>query len=159
MLTKAVENSSSHVPGGDPRATCPILPASQGARGDQAIPTQGGSFGRTCGVPQRLNAPTARAGPNEALDAAPIPQLQSAQILHPPRNPLAPRSQHWMIRRSLHRPSALASTAVRPLPPQGQQDANEEIFTGWTLLWSTPPFPSAPACLMPSAVRRVLSEM
>ena len=34
-----------------------------------------------------------KSGPQHALDAAPIPQLQSAQILHLPRNPLAPRSQ------------------------------------------------------------------
>ena len=84
--------------GGDPHATCPILPASQGAHSNQATPTQGGSFRCTCGVPPRLNTPTARVGTNGALDADPIPQLQSAQILHLPRNPLAPRSQPQMIR-------------------------------------------------------------
>ena len=44
-----------HLPvfqGGDPHATCPILLAGQGACGDQAVPTQGGSFGHTCRVPQ-----------------------------------------------------------------------------------------------------------
>ena len=50
------------------------------------------------------------------------------------------------------RPAALASMAICPLLPQDQQDANEEIFMGRTLVWSTPLFPSAPACLMPSAV-------
>ena len=62
-----------------------------------------------------------------------------------------------MIRQSLHRPAALTSTAIHPLPPQGQQDANEEIFVGWTLVWSTPLFPSAPACWTPSEVRQVPS--
>ena len=95
--------------------------------------------------------------PNEALDAAPMPQLQSAQILHPPRNPLAPWSQPQTIRRSLHRSTALTSTAIHPLLPQGQPDANEKIFAGRTLAQSTLLFPSAPACLMPSAVRRVPS--
>ena len=70
--------------------------------------------------PPRLNAPAARAGPNEAQDAAPTPQLQSAQILHPPRNPPASRSQPWMTSQSLQRPAALASTAICLLPPQGQ---------------------------------------
>ena len=37
-------NSPPHIPGGDPHATSPILPASQGACGDQAVPTQGSSF-------------------------------------------------------------------------------------------------------------------
>ena len=35
-----------------------------------------------------------------------------------------------MIRQNLYRPADLASMAVRPLPPQGQQDAKEEIFEG-----------------------------
>ena len=70
--------------------------------------------------PPRLNAPAARVGPNEAPVAAPIPQLQSSQIPRPPRNPLAPRSQPQMIRQSLHRPTALASVATLPLPPQAQ---------------------------------------
>ena len=38
--------------GGDPHATGTILPASQEACSDQAVPTQGGSFGCTCKVPQ-----------------------------------------------------------------------------------------------------------
>ena len=138
--------------GGDPRVPCPILLASQGASCNQAIPAQGGSFGHTGGVPPRLNSPTARVDPSEALDTAPIPQLRSAQILHLPRNPLAPRSQPRTIRQSLHRPAALTSTAIHPLPPQGQQDTNEEIFAGRTLVQSTPLFPSAPACLTPSVV-------
>ena len=53
--------------------------------------------------PPRLNAPAARAGLNEARDAAPTPQLQSAQTLHPPRNP---RSQPRMTRQSLPKPTA-----------------------------------------------------
>ena len=60
-----------------------------------------------------------------------------------------------MIRRSLHSPAALASAGICPLPPQGQQGASEGIFMGRTLVWSTPLFSSAPACLMPSTVRRV----
>ena len=102
--------------------------------------------------PPRLNAPAARAGPNEAPDAAPTPQLQSAQILHLPRNPPVPRSQPWMIKQSLQRPAALTSVAIHPLLPQGQPDVNEKIFTWRTLAQSTPPFPSAPVCLIASAV-------
>ena len=107
----------------------------------------------------RLNAPAARAGPSEAWDAVPTPQLQSAQTLHPPRNPPAPRSQPQMTRQSLPRPTALASVAIRLLSPQGQPDANEEIFTWRTLVQLTPPFPSALACLTDSAVQRVPSVM
>ena len=44
-----------------------------------------------------------------------------------------------------------------PLLPQGQPDANEKIFTQRTLAQLTPPFPSAPACLMPSAAQWVPS--
>ena len=40
------------VQGGDPHATGPILPASQGACSDQAVPTQGSSSEHTCRVPQ-----------------------------------------------------------------------------------------------------------
>ena len=49
-------------------------------------------------------------------------------------------------------PAALASVAVHPLPPQGQQEANEGILVGWTPVWLTSLFPSAPACQTPSAV-------
>ena len=51
-MTEAVEDLSSHVPGGDPHATCPILPSSQAAGGDQAIPAQGSSFRHTCRAPK-----------------------------------------------------------------------------------------------------------
>ena len=64
-----------------------------------------------------------------------------------------------MIRQSLHRPAALASVAIHPLPSQGQQGTNEEIFMGRTLVQSTPLFLLAPACLMPSAVRWVPTVM
>ena len=107
--------------------------------------------------PPKLNAQAARVGPNEALDPTPIPPLQSAQILHLPRNPLAPRSQPRRIRQSVHRPTAPRSTAVHPLLPQGQQDTNKKIFAGRILVRLTLLFPSAPACLMPSAVRWVPS--
>ena len=109
--------------------------------------------------PPRLNTPAARAGPNEAPDAAPTPQLQSTQILHLPRNPPTLRSQPRMIRQSLQRPTPLASMAICPLLPQSQLDANKKIFTRRTLARLTPPFPSAPACLMASAVRWVPSVM
>ena len=102
--------------------------------------------------PPRLNAPAARAGPHGALDAAPIPRLQSTPIPRLPRNPLVPRNQPWMTRRSFHRPTALASVAICPLLLQGQQDANKGIFTGWISVWLTSLFPLAPARRTPSAV-------
>ena len=46
-----------------------------------------------------------------------------------------------------------------PSLPPGQLDANEEIFEWRTLAWSTPPFLSAPACLMASTVQGVPSAM
>ena len=46
----------------------------------------------------KVKCSSSKGTPNEAPDAAPTPELQSAQILHPPRNPLAPRNQPWMIR-------------------------------------------------------------
>ena len=107
----------------------------------------------------RLNALAARAIPNKARDAAPTPQLQSAQTLLQPRNPPAPKSQPQTARRSLQRPAVLTSAAICLLPLLGQPDANGEIFTWKTLVWSTPLFPSAPACLMASAVQRVPSVM
>ena len=60
-----------------------------------------------------------------------------------------------MVRQSLHSPTALASTGIRPLLPQGQQGTSEGIFAGRTPVRLTPLFPSAPACLMPSAVWRI----
>ena len=151
MLAKVVGNLPPCIPGGDPHATSPILLASQGARGDQAVPSQGGSFRTHLQSPPRLNTPAARPDPNEAWDAAPTPQLQSAQILHPPRNPPAPRSQPQMTRQSLQRPTTFASMAACLLPLQGQPDANEEIFTWRTLAQSTSPLLSAPACFTASA--------
>ena len=44
---------------------------------------------------------SSKSSPNEAQNTAPAPQLQSAQTLHPPRNPPAPRSQLQMTRQSL----------------------------------------------------------
>ena len=88
---------------------------------------------------------SSQGGPPQGSGQAPIPQLQSAQIPCLPRNPLVPRNQPQMTRQSLHRPAALASVAIHPLPPQGQQDTNEGIFMGWTRVWLTPLFPSAPA--------------
>ena len=64
-----------------------------------------------------------------------------------------------MTRRGHQRPEALASVAIRLLLPQGQPDTNEEIFAWKTLAWSTPPFPSVPACLMAFAVQQVPSAM
>ena len=71
------------------------------------------------------------------------------------KKPSCPKESTWMIRQSLHSPAALASADICPLPPQGQQSANKGIFVGRTLVWSTPLFLSAPACLTPSAVQRV----
>ena len=64
-----------------------------------------------------------------------------------------------MTRQSLHKPAALASMAIHPPPLQGPQDANEEIFMGWTLVQWTPHFPSAPVYKTPSVVRWVPSVM
>ena len=84
-----------------------------------------GQWPLTCpqGLP-RLNALVARAAPTTARDAAPTPQLQSAQTLLQPRNPPAPKSQPQTARRSLQRLAALTSMAI-PLPwPPSQSDNN-----------------------------------
>ena len=67
---------------------------------------------------------------SEAQDVAPIPQLQSAQIQHLPRNPLIPRNQPWTARQSLCRPAVPGSMATHPLLPQDQPDAKGGIFMG-----------------------------
>ena len=41
---------------------------------------------------------SSKSGPPWAQDVAPIPQLQSTQIPHLPRNPLVPRNQPWTTR-------------------------------------------------------------
>ena len=52
----------------------------------------------TSGESPKAKHSSSKGGPPGALDTAPIPQLQSAQILHPPRSPLAPRNQPRMTR-------------------------------------------------------------
>ena len=62
-------------------------------------------------------------------------------------------------RRSLQRLTALTSMAI-PLPqPPSQSDTNGKMFTWKTPTHSTPLFPSAPACLMASAVQCVPTAM
>ena len=68
------------------------------------------------------------------------------------KKPSCPQSQPQTARRSLPSPTVLTSMAVCLLPPPSQPDANREIFARKTLVQSTPPFPSAPACSMASAV-------
>ena len=104
----------------------------------------------------RLNALAVRAVSSEDWDAAPTPQLQSAQTLLQPRNPPAPKSQPQMAR-SLQSPAVLTNKAICLLLPLSQLDVNGEIFTRKTLVQSTPPFLSAPACLMASTVQWVPS--
>ena len=106
--------------------------------------------------PLRLDALAARAVP-EAQDAAPTPRLLSTLTLLQPRSPPVPRSQPQTARRSLQRPTVHASVVVCLPPPPGQPDTNAEIFAQRTLAQSTPPFPSAPACLTASAVQRIPS--
>ena len=104
----------------------------------------------------RLNTLAARAVPTAAWDTAPTPQLQSAQTLLQPRNPPAPKGQPRTARRSLQRLAALTSMAI-PLPwLPSQLDANGKMFARKTPTHSTPPFPSAPACLTTFAVTEAL---
>ena len=63
----------------------------------------------------RLNTLAARVVPTAAWDAAPTPQLQSAQTLLQPGKPPAPKNQTRTARRSLQRLAALTSMAI-PLP-------------------------------------------
>ena len=105
----------------------------------------------------KAKCPSSKSSPQEAWDAAPRPQLQSAPTLLQPRSPPAPKSQPQMARRSLQRLTVLASVVVHLLPPPGQLEANKEIFMWKTLVWLTPLFPSAPACLMASTVQWVPS--
>ena len=58
----------------------------------------------------------ARAAPTTAQDAAPTPQLQSAQTLPQPRSPPVPRNQPQTTRRSLPGLTALTNTAIPPPP-------------------------------------------
>ena len=98
-------------------------------------------------------------GTTTAQDAAPTPQLQSAQTPLQLRSPPVPKSQPQTARRSLPRLMALTSTAI-PLPHlPSQSDANRKMFAWKTPAHSTPPFPSAPACLMASAVQRAPTVM
>ena len=116
----------------------PHLTSKSGSQLQPSNPCTGWQLRTHLQSPPRPSGPAARVGPTEALDTAPIPQ--SAQITHPPRSPLIPRT----TRQSLHRPTALASVAICPSPLQGLQDTNEGIFMGWTLVWWTPLLPLAP---------------
>ena len=107
----------------------------------------------------RLNALVAKVASTAAQDTAPTPQLQSAQTLLQSRNPPAPKSQPQTARRSLQRLTAPTSAAI-PLPQlPSQLDANGKMFARKTPTHSTPPFPSAPVCLMASAVQWVPTAM
>ena len=107
----------------------------------------------------RPNTPVARLAPTAAQDAAPTPQLQSTQTPLQPRSPPVPKSQPQTARRSLPGLMALASVGI-PFPhPQSQLDPNRKIFTRKTPAHSTPPFPSAPACLMAFAVQLAPTAM
>ena len=81
-------------------------------------------------APPRLDTPAARASLRWAQDAVPIPPPRSAQIPHPPRNPLVLRSQPWTAQQSLCRPAVPGSMATRPLLPQSRMGENERIFMG-----------------------------
>ena len=99
------------------------------------------------------NPSVAKVGPTAAQDAAPTHQLRSALTLLQPRSLPVPRSQPRTNRRSLPGLMALTSMAVPPPHPLSQLDANRKRFAQKTPTHSTPPFPSAPAHLMASAVQ------
>ena len=100
-----------------------------------------------------------KGGPTTAWDTAPTPQLQSAQTPLQPRSPSVPKSQPRTARRSLPGLMALASAGI-PLPHLlSQSDPNGKMFTQKTPAHSTPPFPSAAACLMASAVQLAPTAM